>query len=93
MNVPKNMPYAALRCKCTEGPVIISHENYTYQMGKPDNRWQCPKCGEVCWFDDDVYESLMSFYYEGDTAFDDEETEDHHYDDIDERNDNEEDGS
>ena len=49
-------PYA-ISCP-NDGLVYLSYEQYDQQMNQPDNRWQCPICRELSYWDDDNYEEF-----------------------------------
>lgn len=40
----------------THGAVFLTEPEYTRQLCKPDNLWQCPECDQPCQWDDDNYE-------------------------------------
>jgi len=46
----------AIDCpKCNT--VHLSKEEYFRQVSQPDDRWECPKCGAISDFNDEIYES------------------------------------
>ena len=49
--------FAGIVCN-QHGKVDIDYHNYRVQMIDATSRWKCPKCGQVCEFDDDRYEEL-----------------------------------
>jgi len=49
--------FAGIVC-IQHGKVDIDYLNYKAQMMDANSRWKCPKCGQVCEFDDDRYEEL-----------------------------------
>lgn len=53
----RELPYAGIICK-VHGNVDIGRNEYMYQMGQPNSRWKCPKCGSHAEFDDQRYEAL-----------------------------------
>ena len=58
----------SVRCRedpaCRMGtPIHLTHEEYDYQMDRPDATWQCPICGGHADWDDDIYEE---FFYGSD---------------------------
>lgn len=52
-----NKPYAGIVCTY-HGEVDIDKDEYIHQMGRPDARWKCPKCGGTSDFNDERYEEL-----------------------------------
>ena len=47
-------PYAVL---CNDhGQRFLTEEQYNYQLARSYSRWQCPRCGESAYWDDDEYE-------------------------------------
>lgn len=48
-------PWAVI-CR-QHGKQFLTHEEYSYQMNRPDSLWMCPICGENAWWDDDNYEA------------------------------------
>jgi hypothetical protein len=48
-------PWAVI-CR-QHGKQFLTHEEYQYQMNRPDSLWMCPICGESAWWDDDNYEA------------------------------------
>ena len=57
MNPDKPTPYAV---QCPEhGQVFMDHDEYMRQLCRPDSRWECPRCGELAWWDDENYERYL----------------------------------
>jgi rubrerythrin len=47
--------YARLICGA-HGAIDISETEYDRQLSRPNARWSCPRCGDVCAFDDEYFE-------------------------------------
>jgi len=43
----------------THGQVFLTDDEYGRQLCRADDRWICPKCGEICNWDDDNYEKHL----------------------------------
>lgn len=57
MTPNKGPAYAGIICP-HHGNVDIDYGEYLHQMGYPDSRWKCPKCGFVSEFDDARFEEI-----------------------------------
>lgn len=45
---------------CNDGKIIyMTAECYDQQMGAPDSKWRCPRCGGEAHWSDDNYESYF----------------------------------
>jgi hypothetical protein len=50
-------PYRVICFRC--GPELLTEQQYTAQMMRPDDLWICPTCGSFATWDDDWYERFM----------------------------------
>ena len=54
-------PYM-VHCRHGCGPSFLTDGEYLRQLDRPDDLWQCPKCGDTASWDDENYDCWISCF-------------------------------